>query len=176
MDGVWPVLWTGEEKLVRFSTIFTYLQTDEYGTWSGAYDWYPCSHARFLQLEDDSWINNTTYCPGSGSECGEVLVTAPVVYWSSPGVLRHDYPQSEAPIVPQIEDWKWMWVSEDNMWAVVIWCGSNPMLEYNGAFVLHRERTDGTIPEELKPVIRLIFFLNWKSSFHFAGNNWRSMA
>lgn len=21
-------------------------QTDEYGTWTGAYDWYPCSHAR----------------------------------------------------------------------------------------------------------------------------------
>ena len=111
---------------------------------------------RFLQLEDDSWINNTTYCPGTaeGGECGEVLVTAPKVYWSSPGVLRHDYPQSEAPIVPQIEDWKWMWVSEDNLWAVVIWCGSNPMLEYNGAFLLHRQRSDGTIPSELEPVIR----------------------
>ena len=111
---------------------------------------------RFLQLEDDSWINNTTYCPGTaeGGECGEVLVTAPKVYWSSPGVLRHDYPQSEAPIVPQIEDWKWMWVSEDNLWAVVIWCGSNPMLEYNGAFVLHRQRSDGTLPTELEPVIR----------------------
>ena len=110
---------------------------------------------RFLQLEDDSWINNTTYCPlAVDGECGDVLVTAPKVYWSSPGVLRHDYPQSEAPIVPQIEDWKWMWVSEDNLWAVVVWCGSNPMLEYNGAFVLHRQRSDGTLPTELEPVIR----------------------
>ena len=81
-----------------------------------------------------------------------------MVYWSSPGVLRHDYPQSEAPVVPQIEDWKWMWVSEDNNWAVVVWCGSNPMLDYNGALVLSRTRSDGTLPPELEPVIRSVSF------------------
>ena len=27
-------------------------QTDDHGVWSGAYDRYPCSHARFLHLED----------------------------------------------------------------------------------------------------------------------------
>jgi len=130
-------------------------QTDQYGVWSGAYDWYPCSHARFLQLEDGDWINNTTYCPGSDSVCqGDTFVTVPKVYWSSPGVLRHDYPQEEAPVVPQIEDWKWMWISEDNLWAVVVWCGSNPMLEYNGAFVLSRHRSDGTLPADLEPTIR----------------------
>ena len=78
-------------------------QEDDLGTWSGAYDWYPCSHARFIQVEEDEWVNNTTYCAGSDSVCeGEVLVTVPKVYWSSPGVLRHDYPQSEAPVVPQV--------------------------------------------------------------------------
>jgi len=129
-------------------------QTDSHGEWAGAYDWYPCSHARF-RLTDNGWINNTTYCPGSDSVChGDLLVTVPQVYWSSPGVLRHDYPQSEAPVIPQIEDWKWMWVSEDNNWSVVIWCGSNPMLDYNGAFVLSRERSDGSLPPELEPVIR----------------------
>ena len=54
----------------------------------------------------------------------------------------------------QIEDWKWMWISEDNLWAVVVWCGSNPMLEYNGAFVLSRHRSDGTLPADLEPTIR----------------------
>jgi len=127
-------------------------QTDEFGTWAGAYDWYPCSHARFIQLDDGSWINNTTYCAGSDSVCkGEVIVTIPQVYWSSPGVLRHDYPKIEAPITPQIEDWKWLWISGD--WAIVVWCGSNPMLEYNGAFLLSRNRNDGTIPEELREEI-----------------------
>merc|ERR1719167_1565946 len=76
------------------------------------------------------------------------------VYWSSPGVLRHDYPQSEAPIIPQIEDWTWVWISGD--WAVVVWCGSNPMLEYNGGFVLSRQRSDGTLPLELEGEIRKI--------------------
>jgi len=128
-------------------------QEDDLGTWSGAYDWYPCSHARFIQVEEEEWVNNTTYCAGSDSVCeGEVLVTVPKVYWSSPGVLRHDYPQSEAPVVPQIEDWKWMWISGD--WAIVVWCGSNPMLEYNGAFVLSRNPSDGTIPTNLEGEIR----------------------
>ena len=27
-----------------------YFQTDQWGEWSGAMDWIPCSHARFLQL------------------------------------------------------------------------------------------------------------------------------
>merc|ERR1712215_169025 len=128
-------------------------QEDSHGVWSGAYDWYPCSHARFIQVEENEWVNNTTYCPGSNSMCnGELIVTVPQVYWSSPGVLRHDYPQAEAPVVPQIEDWKWLWISGD--WAVVVWCGSNPMLEYNGAFVLSRHRSNGTIPAELEGEIK----------------------
>jgi len=127
-------------------------QEDQYGKW-GVADWVPCSHARFIQVDDEEWINNTTYCAGSDSVCeGDLLVTVPQVYWSSPGVLRHDYPQSEAPVVPQIEDWKWMWISGD--WAIVVWCGSNPMLEYNGAFVLSRNRSDGTIPADLEGEIR----------------------
>ena len=78
-------------------------QEDSHGLWSGAYDWYPCSHARFFNLDDKEWVNNTTYCAGSDSVCvGDVLVTVPQVYWSSPGVLRHDYPQGEAPITPQV--------------------------------------------------------------------------
>jgi len=132
-------------------------QTDQWGEWSGAMDWIPCSHARFLQLDDGEWINNTTFCAnaGSGDYCeGTPLVTIPKVYWTNPGVLRHDYPQSEAPIVPQIEDWKWLWISEDNQWSVVVWCGYNPMLEYNGAFVLSRSRSDGTLPADLEPTIR----------------------
>ena len=83
-------------------------------------------------------------------------MTVPQVYWSVPGVLRHDYPQSEAPVIPQIEDWKWMWISEDNNWAIVIWCGSNPMLDYNGAFVLSRHRSDGTLEPDMEPTIRYI--------------------
>merc|ERR1712013_772594 len=58
-------------------------------------DWWTVwgqSCARFLQVEEEEWVNNTTYCAGSDSICeGEVLVTVPKVYWSSPGVLRHDY-------------------------------------------------------------------------------------
>jgi len=125
-----------------------YGQSCGQGNWTGAYDWYPCSHARMIKIQEDYWINNTTYCAGSDSNCeGDVIVTVPQVYWSSPGVLRHDYPQDEAPIIPQLEDWKWMWISGD--WSFVIWCGSNPMLKYNGAFVLSRNKSDGIIPPHI---------------------------
>ena len=40
------------------------------GDWSGSHDWVPCSHARFLpRLEQQDWINNTTFCVGSDSVC-----------------------------------------------------------------------------------------------------------
>jgi hypothetical protein len=55
-----------------------------------------------LYLEGD-WINNTTYCNGKDSECtSELIVTVPKISLSSPGVVRHDYPFTEAPVVPQV--------------------------------------------------------------------------
>ena len=52
-------------------------QVDSHGDWGGAHDWVPCSHARFLQVEqeeflqveEEEWINNTTFCVGSDSVC-----------------------------------------------------------------------------------------------------------
>ena len=44
-------------------------QTDQHGEWVGAYDWFPCSHARVIQLENGNWINNETFCPGTDSVC-----------------------------------------------------------------------------------------------------------
>jgi len=62
-----------------------YGQSCGQGNWTGAYDWYPCSHARMIKIQEDYWINNTTYCAGSDSNCeGDVIVTVPQVYWSSP--------------------------------------------------------------------------------------------
>merc|ERR1719348_13625 len=128
-------------------------QTEDGIEWNGAYDWVPCSHARFYEVENGDWVNNTTFCYGSDSVCDTPIeVTVPIVYWDRPGVLRHDYPQSEAPLVPQIEDWKWMYVNGD--WAFVVWCAHNPILIYNGAFVLSRNRSDGTMPEDVEIAMR----------------------
>ncbi len=72
--------------------------------WPGGYDWYPCQHGRFLEEEDGSWINNTTYCAGSDSVCtSPILVTTPDIYLTAPGVVRHDYPEGEAPVLPQVD-------------------------------------------------------------------------
>lgn len=122
------------------------------GIWTGAYDWLPCTHAR-IREEEGGWISNITYCFGQDSVCeGDLMKTVPKVYWTKPGVLRLDYPQEEAPLVPQIVDWKWLWMSED--WALVAWCGSNPMITYNGAFLLSRTRSNGTLPPQLEREVR----------------------
>ena len=40
----------------------------------------------------------------------------------------------------QIEDWKFVaWPHPD--WAFVVMCGSNPALNFNGAFILTREKS-----------------------------------
>ena len=53
---------------------------------------------------------------------------------------------------PQIEDRKFMWLSGD--WAIVVWCGYNPVQKFNGAFVMSRNRSDGTIPGDLVDEVR----------------------
>ena len=52
----------------------------------------------------------------------------------------------------QIEDRKFIWLEED--WAVVVWCGENPVQQFNGAFVMSRSRSDGTIPAHLEHEVR----------------------
>ena len=71
--------------------------------WPGGYDWYPCQHERYLEVEEEVWINNTTYCAGSDSVCSTpILVTTPNAELKAPGVVRLDYPKGDAPIVPQV--------------------------------------------------------------------------
>ena len=79
-----------------FSFLTTWLQT--YLTKSNKWIWL----LMWIFIEGD-WINNTTYCNGKDSECtSELIVTVPKISLSSPGVVRHDYPNTEAPVTPQV--------------------------------------------------------------------------
>ena len=118
--------------------------------WLGGYDWYPCQHERYLRL-GEGWINNTTYCGGTDSSCSTPqIVTIPHATLPSPGLIRLDY--DDEPLLPQVERWHIVALEGDFMF--VMWCGQNPALDYNGAFVLSRNRSNGTIPADLEPVIR----------------------
>merc|ERR1711963_9083 len=122
--------------------------------WHGGADGLPCQHGRFEKVDEGNWINNTTFCFGKDSQCtSDTIVTIPKIYLSSPGVVRHDYPESEAPVVPQIEDWKFMAIPDPD-WAFVIWCGHNPILNYNGAFVISRKRNLETLTPEVDNKLR----------------------
>jgi hypothetical protein len=42
----------------------------------------------------------------------------------------------------------------DPDWALVIWCGSNPALDYNGGFVISRHRSLGMLPADVEVELR----------------------
>ena len=105
-------------------------------------------------MEEGYWINNTTYCNGKDSTCtSELIVTVPKLSISSPGVVKHDYPEGEAPIIPQVEDWKFVAIPDPD-WALVIWCGHNPVLQYSGAFVISRHRSLDKMSAEVETAFR----------------------
>ena len=59
----------------------------------------------------------------------------------------------------QIEDWKFVSIPDPD-WALVVWCGSNPVLKYNGAFVVSRQRSLQGIPQvNIRSICRLVTFL-----------------
>ena len=125
--------------------------------WLGGYDWYPCQHERYLRLEDGGWINNTTYCGGTDSTCTtDQIVTIPHATMPSPGLIRLEY--DDEPLLPQIERWHIVSVSSwpEPQFIFVMWCGTNPALDYNGAFVLSRTRTLTGISPETEALFRQV--------------------
>ena len=69
-------------------------------------------------------------------------------------MVRHDYPATEAPLVPQIEDWKFVAIPDPD-WALVIWCGHNPLLKYNGAFIISRYQSLEKLTPEIEAELRI---------------------
>jgi violaxanthin de-epoxidase len=120
--------------------------------WRGGYDWYPCQHERYLRIDDGSWINNTTYVGGTNSNpTTDVLVTIPHATMPSNGLIRLEY--DDEPLLPQIERWHIVALPEDN-YMMVLWCGTNPALDYNGGFVLSRTRTQDDMSPESEAAFR----------------------
>ena len=56
-------------------------------------------------------------------------------------------------VFKKVEDWKFVAIPDPD-WALVIWCGSNPVLKYNGAFVVSRQRNMLAITEEVENALR----------------------
>ena len=74
----------------------------------------------------------------------------------SPGVIMEDF--VDEPLLPQIERWHILAVSSwpQPQYMFVLWCGSNPALEYNGGFVLSRTRTLDDISPETEALFRQV--------------------
>lgn len=116
----------------------------------GGYDWYPCQHERIVRSTGHDypqastpWVNNITYCGGSNgglAECKTPIIdTVANITMCAPGVVCHNY--IDAPLKPQYEHWRIIsWPHPD--WAASIWCGSTPLLPYNGGIALRRNGRD----------------------------------
>jgi len=127
--------------------------------WSGGYDGYPCQHNRFTEpaAGSDKWFSNTTFCTGANSVCknDRYYVVLPDIYFIHPGVVRNDYPFGSAPLLPQIEDWYFVSYPHAD-WALVIWCGYNPVVEFHGALVVSRQRTLDAMPAYVESEFRRV--------------------
>jgi len=113
----------------------------------GGYDWYPCQHERFIKAAEGHWINNVTYCGGRHDKCTtDIIVTIANVSMPAPGVVNHKY--TDAPLDPQEEDWRLVSMPHPD-YALMLWCGRLPVLNYAGGIVISRHRDDSDMPKEV---------------------------
>jgi hypothetical protein len=117
------------------------------GVYPGGYDWYPCQHERFIKSANGQWINNVTYCGGKHDQCStDIIVTIANVSMPAPGVVNHKY--TDAPLDPQEEDWRLVSMPHPD-YALMLWCGRLPVLDYAGGIVISRHRDDSGMPAEV---------------------------
>jgi len=117
------------------------------GDYPGGYDWYPCQHERFIKDKTGQWINNVTYCGGASDKCvSDMIVTIANVSMPVPGVVHHDY--VDAPLAPQSEDWRLVSFPHPD-YALMLWCGRLPVLDYGGGIIISRKRNSKDIPKEV---------------------------
>jgi len=121
----------------------------------GGYDWYPCQHERFIRSPNGGhWINNVTYCGGQLNECTtDIIVTIANVSMTSPGVVHHKY--TDAPLEPQEEDWRLVSMPHPD-YALMLWCGRLPVLDYAGGIVISRHRSDEEMPKSVQTEFRRV--------------------
>lgn len=94
-----------------------------------------------------------TYCAGQNDVCvSDMIVTIANISLPKPGVVRHEY--TDAPLSPQIEDWRILSWPDEGDYLFMLWCGRLPILEYNGGIVLSRKRSEKDMPEETHALFR----------------------
>jgi hypothetical protein len=142
----------------------------------GGYDWYPCQHERIVRSTghdypepSSPWVNNITYCGGSNgglAECSTPIIdTVANITMCAPGVVCHEY--IDAPLKPQFEHWRIIsWPHPD--WTASVWCGSTPLVPYNGGIALRRNKRDMTdMPEWVEQ--------NFREAYAKHGIDWDQM-
>lgn len=121
----------------------------------GGYDWYPCQHERFIRdPRNGHWINNVTYCGGEKDVCAtDIIVTIANVSMPSPGVVHHTY--TDAPLSPQEEDWRLVSMPHPD-YALMLWCGHLPVLDYAGGILISKHRNADKMPKEVELEFRKV--------------------
>jgi len=128
----------------------------------GGYDWYPCQHERFTKEPSGQWINTVTFCNGKNDVCtSEIITTIANVSMPKNGVVHVEY--LDAPLEPQIENWRIVSMPTPD-YALVMWCGQLPVLDYNGVIAISRHRNGNKMPKKVEDDFRRVMSkhgLNW---------------
>ena len=121
-------------------------------TWNGAYDAYPCQLQNFAQLDDGSWIRNTTFCTGKNNVCtSQYLNAQQTATLESPGTVLTEY--KDPLYLSMVERWFIVErVQED--WMFYFWCSDNLAATDNGTVILGRARTLAAMPASVESRMR----------------------
>lgn len=115
------------------------------------FDSIPCQHADiFYDSKQKTWVNNVTWL-NTMKPKPDIIGTQCPVYMepNQPGVFVNGYPA-----INQTEPWIVVSMPHPD-WAMVLWCGDNPVLKYAGAILLSRaSKNYHDIPKWVDDIIR----------------------
>lgn len=127
------------DQMVGKWWIFRGMNCGQHG-WPAGFDAFPCQRDDFVQQPDGKWVDHIAYCGGNVSESQEcttpILNTVADVYISRPGVMTHNY--TDAPLLPQNEEWRVLSWPDHGDWMLYIYCGYTPTGAYAGGSVVSR--------------------------------------
>jgi len=127
--------------------------------WIGGVDALPCQKSTYAQLEDGSWIRNTSYCFGHLTSDGDTctthqVVVSPPATMESPGVVHTTY--FDDPLYMDMDERYYIVEKIEEDWMFYFWCSTTSGGSDAGAVVLGRSRSMADMPESVEQKMREI--------------------
>jgi hypothetical protein len=138
----------GQKNLTTMDTI--------YGSWwvtkglNPHYDNFPCQHNRYhFDSAQNASVNNVTWVNTFEKDPSLIgIVPTVTVDPKQPGVFVHLYPT-----LNQTEPWTVISKPHPDF-AMMLWCGENPVLKYAGGILLSKSKNYADMPKWVEEIFR----------------------